>query len=175
MTARVPTGWRWVLLAAVTGFAASAALSAWLGLERRLFVAAWTAVVAIVWAAYARSEGTTLRSQLARHRIAGLIVGGVLGAMLAFTVARQPASAAPGGLALLTDLLWLGVVYGSADALILSILPALALYGARPVPARWGRPRGCGGGSWHSWAAPSSPRRTMPDSASTRARSSSGR
>lgn len=125
------SGWRWTLLGAGVGMMTSAALSAALGLERRAFVAAWAAVVALLWASYAHDQKVRLQVQLARHWPAGLVVGVGIGALLAWTVARQPASTPPTGLALVADLLWLGVVYGTVDALILSVLPVLALYGTR--------------------------------------------
>lgn len=131
----VASGWRWTLLGAVIGMAASAALSGALGLERHTFVAGWSAVVAVLWAFHARHQHVRLRVQLARHWRAGLIVGAGVGALLAWTVVRQPASAAPTGLALVTDLLWLGAVYGTVDALILSVLPVLSLYGTRSADA----------------------------------------
>jgi hypothetical protein len=45
-------------------------------------------------------------------------------------VRNQPASAHAQGLALALDLLWLGVVYGLVDGLLLSVLPVLATWQA---------------------------------------------
>ena len=129
----VGADWRWTMLAAAVGLAVSAVSTMVLGLERRAFVAVWTAAVSLLWAAYARRRHVHLRVQLARHRPAGLVVGAGIGALLAWTVVRQPASTAPTGLGLVADLLWLGVVYGTADALVLAVLPVLALYGTRPA------------------------------------------
>jgi hypothetical protein len=122
----------WVLAAAAAGFLSAAAFTMVLGLDRRAFVAAWSAVAALLWAAYARNEQVRLRVQLARRLPAGIVVGSIAGAILVLSVLRQPASPAPAGLALALDLLWLGGVYGVVEALVLSVLPVLALYGTRP-------------------------------------------
>jgi hypothetical protein len=84
--------------------------------------------------------------QLRRRWRAGLVGGVVLGAVLARCVSWQPASARPDGANLVGSLLWLGAVYGTADALLISVLPVLAVYGSRPpeelragaARARWG-------------------------------------
>lgn len=131
MEAAPPSGWRWVLLASAAGFAASAVFAAALRLERHAFVAAWIVMVLAVWAAYRRSTRLSLRTQLSRHPVAGLIAGAIIGAVLTLTVLRQPASEPPAGGQLVADLVWLGVAYGLADALILSVLPVLALYGSQ--------------------------------------------
>jgi hypothetical protein len=145
-TRRPGVGWRWILLATSVGFAASALLTRGFHFERRAFVAAWAPVVLVVWLAYARSNGVSLRTQLSRRWAAGLVIGAAIGAVLALTVARQPASTIPTGLRLVAEGFWLGIVYGVADALMLSVLPVVALYGAQPADAlrttsdrlRWG-------------------------------------
>jgi hypothetical protein len=129
------SGWRWTFLAAVVGAVTSATLTSALRLDRYAFVAGWTIVVLVLWVAYARRHGVKLRTQITRHLTAGLITGGTVGAMLAWTVARQPASPAPTGATLFVDLVWLGAVYGAVDAVILAILPVLALYGTRSADA----------------------------------------
>ena len=126
------SGGTWVLVAAAAGFVSAAVFTMLLGLDRRTFVAAWSAVAALLWAAYARHEQVRLRVQLARRLPSGIVIGSIAGAILVLSVLRQPASPAPAGSALALDLVWLGGVYGAVDALILSVLPVLALYGTRP-------------------------------------------
>jgi len=126
------SGGTWVLVAAAAGFVSAAVFTMILGLDRRTFVAAWSAVAAVLWAAYARQEQVRLRVQLARRLPSGIVIGSIAGAILVLSVLRQPASPAPTGSALALDLVWLGGVYGAVDALILSVLPVLALYGTRP-------------------------------------------
>jgi hypothetical protein len=54
----------------------------------------------------------------------------LLSVFLAKNVLSQPASPRPQGLLLLLDLGWSGVVYGVADALVLSVIPVLATWAA---------------------------------------------
>jgi hypothetical protein len=59
-------------------------------------------------------------------------VGGVIvGALLTRQVLNQPASAHASGLRLIGDVCWFGVAYGVADAVFLSVIPVLSLYGLR--------------------------------------------
>lgn len=132
-TRDLKAGWLWTIAAALVGFGASAILSWWLGLERRLFVAGWAIAAAVLWMAFARAWQVTLRVQLTRRLVAGVAVGLAAGALLAASVGRQPTSAAPTGPVLAGDLVWLGLVYGVVDAVILSVLPVLALYAVRPA------------------------------------------
>jgi len=126
------SGARWVALAAAAGLASSGILSGALGWPREAFVGGHVVVVALVWTTYARRAGVGLGTQLRRRWGGGLVTGGVAGALLVRSVLAQPASDAPGGLALAGSLAWLGLAYGVADALLLTVLPVLALYGAQP-------------------------------------------
>lgn len=126
------SGGRWVALAAVAGLASSGILSGVLGWPRPVFVGGHLAVVALVWLAYARQAGVDPGAQLRRRWAGGLVAGAVAGALLVRSVLTQPASAAPEGLALAGSLAWLGIAYGGADALLLTVIPVMALYGTRP-------------------------------------------
>jgi len=74
-------------------------------------------------------------TQLRRRRLPGLIVGGLIGIVLVHNVLQQPASPTPAGAALATNAIWLGLVYGIADAVLLTIIPVLSLYGSAPPDA----------------------------------------
>ena len=142
MNARGPAArWGWTALAAAAGFATSAICSGVLRWGRDAFVAAWALVALVVWLSFQRAIGLDWRTQLRRRWISGLVIGLIFGALLAATVLRQPASAAPTGARLVTSLLWLGCVYGAVDAVMLSILPVIALYGLES-PDRLGEPMG---------------------------------
>ena len=123
---------RWILSAALLGFASSAVLSSILHRPRDLFVGFHSVVVAGFVFAFLRIEGIRPGVQLRRRWLPGLVAGVLAGALLARTVLLQPDSPRPGGGALAWALLWDGVLYGIADALLLSVLPVLALYGSRP-------------------------------------------
>jgi len=123
---------RWPALAALVGVTVSLVFSSWLRLDRHAFVLGYALVGGPFLVAYARLAGVRPLQQLRRRWQSGLVVGILLGGMLAHGVAEQPASARPEGLALAGSVLWLGVVYGTLDALLLTIVPVLAVYGARP-------------------------------------------
>lgn len=120
---------RWPAVAAVAGFATSAVGTSLLHLSRGLFVAVWTAVAGTTIAAWVLSEGWNPLVQLRRRWVAGLIAGVIAGAPLALAATRGAAAAGGAGVG---QLVWLGAVYGAVDAVMLSIVPVLALYGARP-------------------------------------------
>jgi hypothetical protein len=124
-------GWSWTLAAALAGFAGAFVGSSVLHLPRATFVAVQVVVAMVCLGAYATFTGVHLGRQVAMRWKAGLVVGLIFGVLLAVQVQSQPQSARSSGAALAADLAWFGVAYGAADALLLSVLPVLALYGAR--------------------------------------------
>ena len=126
-------GFRWPVVAAVAGGLTAAVFSGLLHWSRDAFVGVWLVVAGLTLAVWVTTGRWSPVVQLRRHRVAGLMVGLAAGALLALTVTRQPASAAPSGAAAAGPLMWLGLVYGTVDALMLNVLPVLSLYGARPA------------------------------------------
>ena len=125
-------GWGWTLAAAAVGFVTSFVLSNVLRFPRPLFVAGYAVAVGAFFVAFARAQRLSVRRQVERRWVGGVVGGLLVGILLAQRVGLQPGSGRATGMSLLGDLAWHGVVYGTADALLLSILPVLALYGARP-------------------------------------------
>jgi hypothetical protein len=121
----------WIALGACLGLLSSSVFASLWDLERAGFVGAHTMIVAAFTAAYGRWTGLDWREQLRRRWGAGVIGGALIGAMLAKSVLAQPSSPSPQGMDLLIALAWLGLVYGVADALLLSVIPVLCLYGSR--------------------------------------------
>lgn len=134
-------GWGWVIAAGLVGLVGSGLFSAVLHLERDWFIAAFAALTLTFVAAFMALTGVRPGVQVRRRWPAGLLGGLLIGTVLAWTVQSQPASAGPTGGVLLGALLWQGVVYGTADALLLNVLPVLAIYGAQP-PGRLAAFRG---------------------------------
>ena len=120
---------RWPAVAAAAAFATSAVGTSLLHLSRPLFVAVWAAVVTMTILAWVMSEGWNPMVQVRRRWVSGLVVGGMVGGALAVALTRSPGSASGGGVG---TVVWLGIVYGAADAIMLSIVPVLSVYGARP-------------------------------------------
>jgi hypothetical protein len=137
------SGVRWVIGAGLLGFASSALLTSALHLPRDGFVAFHAVVVAVFAGVFVRSRGIDPATQLRRRWATGLVAGVLVGALLVWTVLRQPESARPGGVGLLWALAWDGALYGAVDAVLLTVIPVLAIYGARSAGqlgsqrARW--------------------------------------
>jgi len=121
-----------VSLAALVGFASSAIFSSLLHWSRNTFVLGYAALAGLFLAAFAVVGRVRPTIQLRRHWRAGLVGGVLVGIILAYGVRAQPASPRPSGLALAGALAWLGVVYGTLDALLLTVVPVLSVYGSRP-------------------------------------------
>jgi hypothetical protein len=136
----------WALACAVIGLIASGLLSGVLHWSRSTFVLGYSLLVGGFTLAYVRASGMDPWLQIRRHRVSGTIGGLLVGYLLASNVYSQPASAPPEGGELITAIVWFGLVYGTADALLLNIIPVLAIYGTRPkeqlrqgaLRLRWG-------------------------------------
>lgn len=123
--------WRWPLMAAGVGLTSSLIFSSALQLPREAFVAFWTLAATAFLAWYLAAQHVDLRVQLRRRWVSGLVGGVLLGALLAAQVFAQPASVRANGLTLVGELLGLGFVYGVVDAMMLTVVPVLSLYGMR--------------------------------------------
>ena len=135
----------WVVPAGLVGLASSAVFSSILRLERGPFVLAHTLTVGAFW--WMLSRRTTLRLSAAfRHRpVASALAGLAVGLLLVMSVLRLPGGPTPRGLALAGALGWHGIVYGAVDALLLTILPVLAVRGGREAgTGEGGKRRGAG-------------------------------
>lgn len=129
----------WLVGAAVLGFAASAVLSGVLGLSRNVFVAAYGAAVAVFLHAYFRASGISIVRHFGERPVAGLVAAALVGTLAVWNVLAQPVSPAPDGWGLVFAISWLGVFYGTIDALLLSVMPVMAVRSA--LSARVGADR----------------------------------
>ena len=121
----------WTVLAGVTGLLSSGVFSSLLQLGRPWFVLAHAVVVLGFVTAYCRSAGINALRQVQRRWLSGMLGGLGFGIILVRGVLRQPGSPAPGDGELAVALVWLGLVYGLADALLLNVVPVLSVYGSR--------------------------------------------
>jgi hypothetical protein len=123
---------RWPLAACIVGGASSVLFSSVLQWPRAQFVAGHAVLVSAFVLAYVRIESVSLRRQFGRRWIAGVIVGAIVGTLLARQVWGQPSSPRPSGAGpLIGALAWYGVLYGAIDAMLLTIIPVLTVYGSR--------------------------------------------
>ena len=123
-------GWTigWTLRLAIAGFAMS-----WLGAgvarwDRDALVLVYAVVAGALVFRYFRSTGLEFRKSLVRRWQSGVVAGLVVGGLLARNVMAQPVSPEPHGVQLAWAILWLGVIYGGVDALLLNVMPVWIVY-----------------------------------------------
>jgi len=133
-TERAQTPWNgevaWVGAAAVAGFATTALAAGWLELSRSWLVLVHAIVVGMLTFGYVRWSGIDLARVLREHWRWGVLAGVVAGALLVLAVRREDGGPRPDGAWLVWDVLWLGIVYGVLDALLLNVLPVIATFRA---------------------------------------------
>ena len=130
----------WIAAAALVGVLSAFVFGDLLRLARGWFLVPHVAITLGFLLAYARWSGTSLRRLWTRRVLWGVLAAAAVGVVLTLNVLGQPASPRARGLALWLDLLWLGLVYGTADALLLSVLPVVAAWRAGRIlgwTARW--------------------------------------
>jgi hypothetical protein len=124
---RAGTAVGWIAGAGAVGFAVSAVCSSVLRLPRGPFVLVHAVAVGVLGALFFRGSGA-LVDRTARQRFAaGVATGLLVGAMLVAGVIRGSGGTRPVGVDLATALGWYGVVYGVADAVLLTVIPVTAV------------------------------------------------
>lgn len=117
----------WLAAATLLGFLVSFSSVAVGSLPRDGFVLVHLAVTGAFLVSYARWSG--LRGDAAWHNWRlGLLVGALAAIFSVAYVVAQPASPGPQGIDRALALLWLGLVYGTLDALFLTVLPVHAAW-----------------------------------------------
>lgn len=120
----------WVAVAGLLGLASSGLLANLVELPRPVFVLVHLLLAGSFLAAYVMWSGADIAGALERKWIWGLVGAVLISAFVISSVLAQDASPRPQGLALVGNLLWLGLVYGSLDALFLSVFPLAAVWAA---------------------------------------------
>ena len=120
----------WLAAAAGLGFLLPAIFSGLADLERDLYLLVYVPTVAAFCSAYLLTDApdgwVDPRSRWASTLVAAVTAG----TLLALSVLRQPAGERAAGSELFLDLAWSGVAYGVVDALLLTVLPVAAVFGA---------------------------------------------
>lgn len=120
----------WALGAAVLSMAVAAIFAGMLQLPRNLYLLFYFAFIGALLYGYVRWSGVELWKGIREHWMWGLLVGAIVGFFTVQTVLIQPSSPTPQGAELVFDLVWLGLIYGAFDALLLSVLPVYATWQA---------------------------------------------
>jgi hypothetical protein len=121
----------WILAAGVVGFAMTTLFTSVFEVSREWWVAAHLTVVSLLAAAYASWANVKVGEVVRRHWLAGVVGGAIIAFVVAFSVINtQDASAREHGLTFVWQIVWLGVAYGAADAMLLNVLPVYAAWQA---------------------------------------------
>jgi hypothetical protein len=120
----------WVVAAGVLGFAISMIFSGILSLPRNLYLIPYVGLSGLFFYAYIRWSGTSISEIIRQNWVWGLVGAVLLTLFTVKNVLSQPVSPRSEGFVLAFDLLWSGVVYGLMDALLLTVLPVLAIWQA---------------------------------------------
>ena len=118
----------WIAAAVFVGIASSATFSGWLQWDRTLFILPYMAIAGTFLAIFFREHGVGI-AELGRAWPYGLAGAAVFGFFVVQNVVSQPASPPPQGIDLAWSLLLFGVLYGLVDALLLNVVPVLAVQG----------------------------------------------
>jgi hypothetical protein len=117
----------WILAASLLGFGVAAIFAGWLKLQRNIYLLIYIPLVLLLFVSFIISNDINIKELLLHNWYWGLVGAVVAGAFVIKNVFSQPSSKRSTGIALLLDITWPGLAYGLIDALLLSILPILAV------------------------------------------------
>jgi hypothetical protein len=127
-----PESWatqlRWLAAAALIGFAVPFLGSSVLELHHDVYLGIYVIVVLGFLTAYARATALDVGAVVRRRWKLGVVLGIVVGAALVRNVLSEDATPRPDGAYFVFELIWRGGIYGAVDALLLTVLPCLAVY-----------------------------------------------
>jgi len=115
----------WTLGAAVLSFSIAAIFAGVFRLPRSIYLIPYLGLVGLFFYAYIRWSGLNLITFLRHNWYWGLLGAVFAGFFMVRNILEQPASAHPQGFRLLFDILWLGILYGGVDGLLLSVFPIM--------------------------------------------------
>lgn len=117
----------WVLSAAALGFSVSLILAGLLRFPRNTFLLFYVPFAGVFLAMFFRANHLGLLALIRYNWAWGLLAAALVTVVAVKNVFSQPSSSRRKGLSLVQDLFWPGIVYGMVDALLLSVLPVLAV------------------------------------------------
>jgi hypothetical protein len=117
----------WIICASILGFSIAAIFAGWFKLERNVYLLLYIPLVVIFFSAFIISNNFNVKELIFHNWYWGLLGAVIASAFVIKNVLSQPSSVRHKGLAFLSDIFWPGFAYGLCDALLLSILPILAI------------------------------------------------
>lgn len=117
----------WILIASLLGFAIAAVFAGWLRLQRNLYLLFYILPVTALVIVFFISNNLNIKEIILHNLGWGLLGAFLVCAILVKNVLSQPSSERHKGIALISDIFWPGFAYGLIDALLLSVLPILAV------------------------------------------------
>lgn len=122
------SGLLWVLASGVLGFVVSAVFAGVLRLPRSIYLAVYIPVAVLFFISFVVVERIDLASITAHNLWWGLLGAVVCSFIVVKNVRAQPPSPRRAGAGLLADIVWPGLAYGVTDAVLLSVIPILAVF-----------------------------------------------
>jgi hypothetical protein len=120
----------WILAASLLGFTVAAVFAGLLRLKRNVYLLIYIPLVTALFTAFIILNKIDVRELVFFNWIWGLAGAVIAGAFVIKNVFSQPSSERQKGFGLVTDIIWPGFTYGLIDALLLSVLPILAVKSA---------------------------------------------
>lgn len=120
----------WILSAAASGLLVSAIFAGVFHLSRMSVVLAHVTMVGALLFAYLRWAEIDSVALLKQYWLWGVLGAFISGWFASSNVLSQPASPPTEGFSFYVQVVWLGIVYAIADAMLLSVMPILAVEGA---------------------------------------------
>ncbi len=118
----------WLAIAAVVGGGTAFLFADVLEWPRRVYLVPYAVAVSALVHGYLRWCSVGVFGLVRQRWRLGVIGAIAVGAFVVGNILSQPASPHSRGFQLVVDLLWLGMVYGTLDALLLSIIPVHATW-----------------------------------------------
>jgi len=120
----------WIVAAGLLGFAVSFVFAGRMALSRRVFLVPYVILSILFLYSFMIWSGVSFQEMIGHNWVWGLVGAILLAIFLIKNILSQPASPRTKGIMLAFDVLWLGVIYGLTDALLLSVFPVLATWQA---------------------------------------------
>ena len=117
----------WILVVSIFGFGVAAIFAGWLKFQRNVYLLFYIPAGAAVFTLFMYSNHVDAKELITHNWYWGLLGAVVAAAFVIRNVLSQPSSKKHSGFALISDILWPGFTYGLIDALLLSVLPIVAV------------------------------------------------